>query len=169
MIAAPHDDGDRARQGNGPFEIDKGRLIILAKWCGILESWQQQNCRRRFLASRERFSMTTATDVQPFPASIRANALSMPVRLVLNISPSSASSHASASPALIERGAVEAAVRTFHTRARGQRKGGDPEASKTKIKFDRQIVAIATVEGTGRLFRGQRRARLCRRGRDGSF
>jgi hypothetical protein len=103
--------------------------------------------------------MTTATDVQPFPAAIRANALSMPV---LNISPSSASSHASASPALMERGAVEAAVRTFHTRARGQRKGGNPEASKTKIKFDRRIVAIATVEGTGRLFRGQRRARLCR-------
>ncbi len=46
-----------------------------------------------------------------------------------------------------ERGAVEAAARTFHARTRGQRKGGNPEASKTKIKFDRQIVAIATVEG----------------------
>jgi predicted nucleic acid-binding protein len=46
-----------------------------------------------------------------------------------------------------ERAAVEAAVRTFHARQRGQRKGGNPEASKSKIKFDRQIVAIATVEG----------------------
>jgi len=45
-----------------------------------------------------------------------------------------------------ERAAVEAAVRTFHARQRGQRKGGNPEASKAKIKFDRQIVAIATVE-----------------------
>lgn len=27
------------------------------------------------------------------------------------------------------------------------RRGGNPEASKTKIKFDRQIVAIAIVEG----------------------
>jgi predicted nucleic acid-binding protein len=46
-----------------------------------------------------------------------------------------------------ERAAVEAAVRTFHARQRGQRKGGNPEVSKSKIKFDRQIVAVATVEG----------------------
>lgn len=46
-----------------------------------------------------------------------------------------------------ERAAVEAAIRTFQARQRGHRKGGNPEASKTKIKFDRQIAAIATVEG----------------------
>lgn len=46
-----------------------------------------------------------------------------------------------------ERAAIEAAIRTFEARARGQRKGGDPSASKSKIKFDRQIVAIAAVEG----------------------
>jgi len=46
-----------------------------------------------------------------------------------------------------ERAAVEAAVRTFQARQRGQSKGGNPEATKAKIKFDRQIVAIATVEG----------------------
>jgi predicted nucleic acid-binding protein len=46
-----------------------------------------------------------------------------------------------------ERAAVEAAVRTFHARQRGQRKGGNPDARKAKIKFDRQIVAVATVEG----------------------
>ncbi|MGH7084528.1 MAG: type II toxin-antitoxin system VapC family toxin, partial [Acetobacteraceae bacterium] len=46
-----------------------------------------------------------------------------------------------------ERAAVEAAVRTYNARQRGQRKGGNPDASKTKIKFDRQIAAIATVEG----------------------
>ena len=45
-----------------------------------------------------------------------------------------------------ERAAVEAAARTFDARMRGQRKGGDPAASKTKIKFDRMIVAIAAVE-----------------------
>jgi hypothetical protein len=46
-----------------------------------------------------------------------------------------------------ERAAVEAAIRTFEARQRGQSKGGNPEAAKAKIKFDRQIVAIATVEG----------------------
>lgn len=46
-----------------------------------------------------------------------------------------------------ERAAVEAAARTFEARQRGQRKGGNPETSKAKIKFDRQIVAIAKVEG----------------------
>ena len=42
---------------------------------------------------------------------------------------------------------VEAAIRTFQPRQRGQVKGGNPDATKTKIKFDRQIAAIATVEG----------------------
>lgn len=46
-----------------------------------------------------------------------------------------------------ERAAVEAAARTFEARQRGQRKGGNPESTKTKIKFDQQIAAIATVEG----------------------
>jgi predicted nucleic acid-binding protein len=46
-----------------------------------------------------------------------------------------------------ERAAIEAAVRTFDARARGQKKGGNASATKTKIKFDRQIVAIAAVEG----------------------
>jgi hypothetical protein len=47
-----------------------------------------------------------------------------------------------------ERAAVEAAIRTYEARQRGQRTGGSgkPEVTKTKIKFDRQIVAIATVE-----------------------
>ena len=46
-----------------------------------------------------------------------------------------------------ERAAVEAAVRTSQARRRGQPKGGNPEAAKAKIKFDRMIVATATVEG----------------------
>jgi hypothetical protein len=46
-----------------------------------------------------------------------------------------------------ERAAVEAAIRIFEARRRGQSKGGNPETAKAKIKFDRQIVAIATVEG----------------------
>lgn len=45
-----------------------------------------------------------------------------------------------------ERAAVEAAIRTYHARLRGQTKGGNPEAAKAKIKFDRMIVAVATVE-----------------------
>ena len=51
-----------------------------------------------------------------------------------------------------ERAAVEAAVRTFQARQRGQRKGGNPEVSKTKIKFDRQIAAVATVEGATAIY-----------------
>ena len=46
-----------------------------------------------------------------------------------------------------ERAAVEAGARTYQARQRRQRKGGAPEVSKAKIKFDRQIVAIAAVEG----------------------
>jgi hypothetical protein len=45
-----------------------------------------------------------------------------------------------------ERAAVEAAIRTYHARQRGQSKGGSPDAAKANIKFDRMIVAIATVE-----------------------
>lgn len=51
-----------------------------------------------------------------------------------------------------QRAAVEAAIRTFEARQRGQRKGGDPTASKTKIKYDRQIVAIAVVEGASAVY-----------------
>ena len=46
-----------------------------------------------------------------------------------------------------ERAAVEAAFRTWTARQRGQPKGGAPEIAKAKIKFDRQIVAVAKVEG----------------------
>jgi hypothetical protein len=45
-----------------------------------------------------------------------------------------------------QKAAIEAAIRTFEARQRGQRKGGNPNAPKAKIKFDRQIVAIATAE-----------------------
>lgn len=45
-----------------------------------------------------------------------------------------------------ERAAVEAAIRTYNARQRGQPRGGSPDAAKSKTKFDRQIVAIATVE-----------------------
>jgi hypothetical protein len=45
-----------------------------------------------------------------------------------------------------ERAAVEAAIRTYNARQRGQPKGGSPDIAKSKIKFDRQIVAVATVE-----------------------
>ena len=45
-----------------------------------------------------------------------------------------------------ERAAVEAAARVDAARRRGLRKGGNPDAAKAKIKFDRMIVAIAAVE-----------------------
>lgn len=51
-----------------------------------------------------------------------------------------------------ERAAVEAAARTHQARQRGQRKGGNPDAAKTKIKFDRQIAAIASVEGATAIY-----------------
>jgi predicted nucleic acid-binding protein len=51
-----------------------------------------------------------------------------------------------------QRAAVEAAIRTFDARQRGQRKGGNPEASRSKIKFDRQIVATAVVEGANVIY-----------------
>jgi predicted nucleic acid-binding protein len=46
-----------------------------------------------------------------------------------------------------QRAAIEAAIRTHEARQRGLKKGGVADQSKTKIKFDRQIVAIAAVEG----------------------
>lgn len=46
-----------------------------------------------------------------------------------------------------ERAAVEAAIRTYQARQRGQARGGGPDIAKSKIKFDRQIVAVAAVEG----------------------
>jgi hypothetical protein len=51
-----------------------------------------------------------------------------------------------------ERAAVEAAIRTYNARQRGQPKGGNPDAARAKIKFDRQIVAIATVEGAAAVY-----------------
>lgn len=45
-----------------------------------------------------------------------------------------------------ERAAVEAAARVYDARRRGMKKGGNPDATKAKIKFDRMIVAIAAVE-----------------------
>jgi hypothetical protein len=51
-----------------------------------------------------------------------------------------------------ERAAVEVAVRTYEARQAGSRKGGNPDASKAKIKFDRQIVAIALVEGATAIY-----------------
>jgi predicted nucleic acid-binding protein len=51
-----------------------------------------------------------------------------------------------------ERAAVEAAIRTYEAAQRGHRKGGNPDASKAKIKFDRQIVAIAVVEGASVIY-----------------
>lgn len=51
-----------------------------------------------------------------------------------------------------ERAAVEAAVQTYQARLRGQPKGGAPDIAKAKIKFDRQIVAVATVEGATAIY-----------------
>ena len=45
------------------------------------------------------------------------------------------------------RAAIEAAAMTLQARQRGQPKGDDAPESKAKIKFDRQIVAVAAVEG----------------------
>lgn len=55
-----------------------------------------------------------------------------------------------------ERAAVEAAFRTYRARIGGQRKGGNPEAAKAKIKFDRQIVAIGVVEGATAIYSDDR-------------
>lgn len=45
------------------------------------------------------------------------------------------------------RAAVETAARVYEARQRGHKKGGNPDAAKAKIKFDRQIAAIGVVEG----------------------
>ena len=55
-----------------------------------------------------------------------------------------------------ERAAVEAAIRTYHAGQRGQPKGGNPDAAKAKIKFDRMIVAIATVESATAVYSDDR-------------
>jgi predicted nucleic acid-binding protein len=52
-----------------------------------------------------------------------------------------------------ERAAVEAAVRTHEARQRGAASTG---ASRAKIKFDRQIVAIAAVEGATAVYSDDR-------------
>lgn len=51
-----------------------------------------------------------------------------------------------------QKAAIEAAIRTFQARQRGQRKGGNPDAPKAKIKFDRQIAAIAAAEGASAIY-----------------
>src|SRR5262249_29496100 len=51
-----------------------------------------------------------------------------------------------------ERAAIEAAIRTYEARQRGHRKGGNPQADRTKIKYDRQIVAIAAVESATTIY-----------------
>jgi predicted nucleic acid-binding protein len=51
-----------------------------------------------------------------------------------------------------QRAAIEAAIRIYEARQRGQRKGGNPGADKAKIKYDRQIVAIAAVEGATTIY-----------------
>ena len=38
------------------------------------------------------------------------------------------------------------------TRLRGQKTGGNPQASKSKIKFDRQIATVAVVEGATAIY-----------------
>jgi predicted nucleic acid-binding protein len=51
-----------------------------------------------------------------------------------------------------QRAAIDVAARTFEARQAGNRKGGSPHASKAKIKYDRQIVAIAVVEGATAIY-----------------
>ena len=46
-----------------------------------------------------------------------------------------------------ERAAVEAAALMREVLAKGVKRGATPEASLAKVKFDRQIVAIARVVG----------------------
>ena len=50
------------------------------------------------------------------------------------------------------KAAIEAAIRTRQARQRGQPKGGDPAQPKAKIKFDRQIVAVAASEGASAVY-----------------
>ncbi len=46
-----------------------------------------------------------------------------------------------------ERAAVEAAELTRESLAAGDKRGATPDANWAKVKFDRQIIAIARVEG----------------------
>jgi hypothetical protein len=50
------------------------------------------------------------------------------------------------------RAAVEAAAQTFAARVRGHVRGGPADIAKAKIKFDRQIVAIAKVERASAMY-----------------
>jgi predicted nucleic acid-binding protein len=51
-----------------------------------------------------------------------------------------------------ERAAVEAAALTREAITQGVKRGAAPEASRAKVKFDRQIVAIARVVGAGVIY-----------------
>lgn len=50
------------------------------------------------------------------------------------------------------KAAIEAAIRTRQARDRGQPKGGDPAQAKSKVKFDRQIVAVAASESADAVY-----------------
>ena len=50
------------------------------------------------------------------------------------------------------RAAVEVAISISQAIKQGQRKGGDPGSRKAEIKFDRQIVAIATIERAAAIY-----------------
>lgn len=51
-----------------------------------------------------------------------------------------------------ERAAVEAAALTREAIAKGSKRGATPEADGAKVKFDRQIVAIARVVGASTIY-----------------
>jgi predicted nucleic acid-binding protein len=51
-----------------------------------------------------------------------------------------------------ERAAVEAAALTREAIAQGDKRGATPEADWAKVKFDRQIVAIARVVGAKAIY-----------------
>ena len=51
-----------------------------------------------------------------------------------------------------QRAAIEAAEMMFNARQAGLPKGGPAHAARAKIKFDRQIVAIAAVEGATTIY-----------------
>ena len=51
-----------------------------------------------------------------------------------------------------ERAAVEAAALTREAIAKGNKRGATPEADWAKVKFDRQIVAIARVVGAKAIY-----------------
>lgn len=51
-----------------------------------------------------------------------------------------------------ERAAVEAAALTREAIAKGNKRGATPEAEWAKVKFDRQIVAIARVVGAKAIY-----------------